>query len=65
MKRFLHAQSWASMSSRGAGQYLLEYGTGKFATVPSIVFVLPSYRATGYLECSVMEAIGYDTVMCI
>ena len=65
MKRFLHAQSWASMSGKGIGQYLLDYGTGKFATVSSIVFAVPSYRATGYLEFSVMEAISYDTVMSI
>ena len=32
----------------GTGQYLWEYGTGKFATGPPVILVLQLDRATAY-----------------
>ena len=34
----------------GSGQYLWEYGTGKFATGPRVILVLQLDGATGYFE---------------
>ena len=39
-----------SLSLLGTGQYLWEYGTGKFATGPPVILVLQLDGATGYFE---------------
>ena len=43
----------------GTGQYLWEYGTGKWATGPPFIFTLRSNGATGYFEASDYGATGY------
>ena len=43
----------------GTGQYLWEYGTGKFSMGPPVIFTLRSNGATGYFEASVNGATGY------
>ena len=46
----------------GTGQYFCEYRTENYAVGPMLIFVLPSYVATGYFECLVYGATVYFNV---
>ena len=46
----------------GTGQYLWEYGTGKFATGPLVIFVPHLDGATGYFESWLYGAMAYSGV---
>ena len=54
--RLLNFYNYATL---GTGQYLWEYGTGKFATGPLVILTLRSNGATGYFEASVYGATYY------
>ena len=46
----------------GTGQYLGEYGTGKFATGPPVILILQLNGATGYFEDWLYGATAYFNV---
>ena len=55
-------ETWIKRSDLGTGQYLWEYGTGKFATGPRIILVLQLAGASVYFEGWLYRATAYCSV---